>query len=108
MTGMVVIVDKIVPNKNVIGTVQDVNCAMISTGFLARILTSKAGSITKKQRDYLEIANDNLSKIDDMIQSFLVFSRFESKASFDMFFQLSKIFLILGLEFAIKPAKLLA
>ncbi|MCP3931928.1 MAG: PAS domain S-box protein [Bacteroidetes bacterium] len=55
------------------------NSAIISTGLISRLLALKVGKITDKQKDYLEIVHDNLSKIDGLITNFLVFSRLESK-----------------------------
>ncbi len=48
-------------------------------GFLSRLLTGKAGPLTEKQLNYLEIMIDGLNKLEKFITNFLEFSRFETK-----------------------------
>jgi two-component system phosphate regulon sensor histidine kinase PhoR len=55
------------------------NPALVSVGFIGRILAKKAGKLTKKQQSYLEIVSDNLSGILNMINNFLEFARVETK-----------------------------
>jgi len=55
------------------------NPVMTSAGFLSRILSEKAGKLTEKQKNYLEIVNENLGKIENLITNFLEFSRLETE-----------------------------
>lgn len=49
-------------------------------GFLARLLSAKAGALTDKQKAYVETVRDELYKVSDLIADFLEFSRIEAKA----------------------------
>ncbi len=50
-----------------------------SGGFLARLLSGKAGTLTEKQKSYLETIREELYKVSDLIADFLEFSRIEAK-----------------------------
>ncbi|MFZ2098047.1 MAG: PAS domain-containing sensor histidine kinase, partial [Anaerolineales bacterium] len=52
---------------------------IITVGFLSRLLTGKAGPLTEKQLNYLEIMSDGLNKLEKFVTNFLEFSRFEAK-----------------------------
>jgi PAS domain S-box-containing protein len=49
-------------------------------GFLSRLLSGKAGALTKKQQGYLETMRDELYRVSDLLADFLEFSRIEAKA----------------------------
>lgn len=55
------------------------NPVATSGGFLSRLLSGKAGTLTEKQRNYLEIMRDELDTLSGLITDFLEFSRFEAK-----------------------------
>ncbi len=55
------------------------NPVLASKGFLSRILSSRAGPLTKKQREYSEIISESLNKLEMLIKDFLEFAKFESK-----------------------------
>ncbi len=55
------------------------NPILTSGGFLSRLLSGKAGTLTPNQQDYLAIIRNELSKLEGLIVNFLEFSRFESK-----------------------------
>ncbi len=55
------------------------NPLVISEGFLSRIMAGKAGALTEKQRNYLEIALSELGKVSQLIAAFLEFSKFETR-----------------------------
>jgi PAS domain S-box-containing protein len=55
------------------------NPVTTSGGFLSRLLSGKAGTLTEKQRNYLEIMRDELDTLSGLITDFLEFSRFEAK-----------------------------
>ena len=54
------------------------NPAVISEGFLSRLISGKTGALTKEQQDYLEIIHSELNKLSQLISDFLQFSRFEA------------------------------
>ncbi len=54
------------------------NPAVTSEGFLSRLISGKAGALTKEQQDYLEIIHSELNKLSQLISDFLQFSRFEA------------------------------
>lgn len=56
------------------------NPAMTSKGFLDRMASGRAGPLTKKQREYLEIIHDGLERVETLVMEFLEFSRLEAKA----------------------------
>ena len=55
------------------------NPLLTSEGFLSRIISGKAGALTEKQQDYLEIICDELNRVSQLISDFLDFSKFEEK-----------------------------
>ncbi len=55
------------------------NPIIIAQGFLLRLLSFKAGPLTEKQKEYLELERDELQKLQVLISDFLEFSRFEAK-----------------------------
>lgn len=55
------------------------NPIITSEGFISRILSGKAGELTNKQQDYLEVVDENLSRVENLIINFLEFSKFETK-----------------------------
>ncbi len=56
------------------------NPVIVIRGFLSRVLSGKAGSVTERQLDYMTVMSDELSRLEGLIMNFLEFSRFESKA----------------------------
>jgi two-component system CheB/CheR fusion protein len=54
------------------------NPAVISEGFLSRLILGKTGALTEEQQDYLEIIHSELNKLSQLISDFLQFSRFEA------------------------------
>lgn len=56
------------------------NAAITSQGFLSRLISGKAGVLTKKQEDYLEIIWDELKRLSQFISDFLEFARLDAKA----------------------------
>jgi two-component system phosphate regulon sensor histidine kinase PhoR len=56
------------------------NPITVSGGFLSRMLSGKAGALTEKQRNHLEIIREELYKMSDLLADFLEFSRIEAKA----------------------------
>ena len=54
------------------------NPAVISEGFLSRLISGKAGALTEEQQNYLEIIHSELNKLSQLISDFLQFSRFEA------------------------------
>jgi two-component system, chemotaxis family, CheB/CheR fusion protein len=54
------------------------NPALISEGFLSRLISGKTGALTEEQQDYLEIIHSELNKLSQLISDFLQFSRFEA------------------------------
>jgi len=56
------------------------NAVITSQGFLSRLISGKAGVLTKKQEDYLEIIRDELKRLSQFISDFLEFARLEAKA----------------------------
>ncbi len=61
------------------------NPVAVSGGFLARLLSDKAGVLTEKQRKYLETIREELFKVSDLLADFLEFSRIEAKAYMPVF-----------------------
>jgi signal transduction histidine kinase len=55
------------------------NPLVTSEGFLTRIMEGKAGALTEKQKNYLEVALSELAKVSQLISAFLDFSRFEAR-----------------------------
>jgi PAS domain S-box-containing protein len=55
------------------------NPVIIAIGFLTRLLSGKAGALTDKQRDSLQMVNDNLRKVEELLTDFLEFSRLETE-----------------------------
>jgi signal transduction histidine kinase len=54
------------------------NPAVTSEGFLSRLISDKAGALTKEQQEYLEIIRGELGRLSELISDFLQFSRFEA------------------------------
>ena len=54
------------------------NPALISEGFLSRLISGKTGALTEKQQSYLEIIHSEINKLSQLISDFLQFSRFEA------------------------------
>ncbi|MDQ7787375.1 MAG: PAS domain-containing sensor histidine kinase [Thermodesulfovibrionales bacterium] len=54
------------------------NPALISEGFLSRLILGKTGALTEEQQDYLKIIHSELNKLSQLISDFLQFSRFEA------------------------------
>ena len=54
------------------------NPVITVSGFLSRLLSGRAGSLTEPQLNYLHIMKDELTKVEDLISDFLEFSRFEA------------------------------
>jgi two-component system, OmpR family, phosphate regulon sensor histidine kinase PhoR len=55
------------------------NPVVIALGTLSRLLSNKAGEVTEKQREYCEIIEEELKRLQELISDFLQFSRFEAK-----------------------------
>jgi len=55
------------------------NPVVIARGFLARLLSEKAGHVTEKQREYYGFMEEELKRLHELISDFLQFSRFEAK-----------------------------
>jgi PAS domain S-box-containing protein len=53
---------------------------LTSRGFLSRMLSEKAGPLTEKQREYLDIMGEGLERLEAFIGDFLEYSRFEARA----------------------------
>jgi PAS domain S-box-containing protein len=56
------------------------NPVMTSKGFLDRMASKRAGPLTKKQLEYVEIIHDGLDRLETLVKDFLEFSRLEAKA----------------------------
>jgi signal transduction histidine kinase len=54
------------------------NPLVTSGGFLSRIISGKAGAVTEKQRNYLEIIRDELDDVSQLVSDFLDFSKFDA------------------------------
>ena len=55
------------------------NPLVTSEGFLTRVMEGKAGALTEKQKNYLEVVLSELAKVSQLISAFLDFSRFEAR-----------------------------
>jgi two-component system, OmpR family, phosphate regulon sensor histidine kinase PhoR len=55
------------------------NPVITASGFLTRLLSEKAGSLTETQAGYLNIIKDELQKVEGLIVDFLQFARFDTK-----------------------------
>jgi signal transduction histidine kinase len=55
------------------------NPLVTSEGFLSRIISGKAGTVTEKQQNYLEIIRDELTNVSQLVSDFLDFSQFEAE-----------------------------
>jgi|SRR5208283_4029610 len=55
------------------------NPLVTSEGFLSRIISGKAGALTEKQQDYLEIIHDELNRVSQLISDFLDLAKFEAQ-----------------------------
>ena len=55
------------------------NPVVIGGGYLTRLLSGKAGSLTEKQRDYVTVVMEETKKLKQLIADFLEFSRFEQR-----------------------------
>ena len=56
------------------------NSVITSQGFLSRLISGKAGTLARKQQDYLEIIRDELKRLSQFISDFMEFTRLEAKA----------------------------
>jgi len=54
------------------------NPAVISEGYLSRLVLGKIGALTEEQQNYLKIIQNELNKLSQLISDFLQFSRFEA------------------------------
>lgn len=60
--------------------VHDMKNAVIPVqGFLKRMMDGKAGPLTEKQQEYLELMKDEMNKFEIFVKDFLEFSKFEAK-----------------------------
>ena len=55
------------------------NPIMTSGGFVSRLLSDKAGKLTEKQHNYLDIVSDNLNRVENLVCEFLEFSKLETQ-----------------------------
>jgi len=55
------------------------NPVVIARGFLARLISEKAGDVTERQREYYGLIEEELKRLHELICDFLQFSRFEAK-----------------------------
>ncbi|HSB51986.1 MAG TPA: ATP-binding protein, partial [Dissulfurispiraceae bacterium] len=55
------------------------NPVLTAGGFVSRLISGKAGSLTETQRSYHEVIREELGKLQELITDFLEFSRFEAK-----------------------------
>jgi two-component system phosphate regulon sensor histidine kinase PhoR len=55
------------------------NPVITAGGFLSRLISGKAGTLTETQKDYLELITEELNKLQELTTDFLDFSRFETK-----------------------------
>jgi signal transduction histidine kinase len=55
------------------------NPLVTSEGFLSRIISGKAGAVTEKQQNYLEIIRNELNNVSQLVSEFLIFSKFEAQ-----------------------------
>ncbi|HTZ17314.1 MAG TPA: PAS domain-containing sensor histidine kinase [Dissulfurispiraceae bacterium] len=55
------------------------NPVVIALGALSRLLSNKTGDVSEKQREYGEIMEEELQRLQELISDFLQFSRFEAK-----------------------------
>jgi two-component system phosphate regulon sensor histidine kinase PhoR len=55
------------------------NPVVAATGFLTRLLSGKAGSLTEKQSSYIAIVMQAVTRLHRLISDFLDFSRFEGR-----------------------------
>jgi PAS domain S-box-containing protein len=67
--------------KNILSMfAHDMKSAVItSEGFLSRLISGKAGTLAKKQQDYLEIIRDELKRLSQFISDFMELARLEAK-----------------------------
>lgn len=70
------------------------NPIVSSAGFIERILAGKAGEITDKQRQHLEVVLGNLKNQEELIDGFLVFSRLEQKECVPQYTQFNLVSLV--------------
>jgi len=55
------------------------NSVVASQGFLSRLISGKAGVLAKKQKNYLEIIQDELKRLSQFMADFLEFGRLEAR-----------------------------
>lgn len=55
------------------------NPLIITGGFLSRLISGKAGPLTEKQLNYMELMRDELQRLEKYIKDFLEFSKLESE-----------------------------
>jgi PAS domain S-box-containing protein len=55
------------------------NPLVASEGFLSRVISGKAGSVTEKQQNHLQTIRDELNKVTQLISDFLDFSKFDAQ-----------------------------
>lgn len=65
------------------------NPVVIARGFVARLLSDKAGTVNDTQREYCETIDGELKRLHELISDFLQFSRFEAKEYVPVFSQFS-------------------
>lgn len=54
------------------------NPVITAEGFISRLLSEKAGSLSEMQKNYLELVKEELDGLQELITDFLEFSRFEA------------------------------
>ena len=55
------------------------NPVLTTGGLISRLLTGKAGSLSPKQKEYLNIMQDSMQRVESFIMDFLDFSKIETK-----------------------------
>jgi PAS domain S-box-containing protein len=55
------------------------NPLVASEGFLSRVISGKAGTVTEKQQNHLQTIRDELNKVTQLISDFLDFSKFDAQ-----------------------------
>ncbi|NWG02807.1 MAG: PAS domain-containing sensor histidine kinase [Syntrophaceae bacterium] len=89
------------------------NPTLVAEGFLSRLSSGKAGPLTDKQLNYLELISDAIRRVGKFITNFLEFSRIESgeyktvPAPFDLTMSIEKNLEALRIEAEKKNIKLI-
>ncbi len=55
------------------------NPVMTSGGLISRLLSGKAGKLSEKQQNYLDIVSSNLDKVEKLVSDFLEFSKLDTE-----------------------------